>query len=107
MLNFSRSVASAFLVLALLAAACQRVDATPEPAQERVAEPSPAGVFSDEEIEVGKATRHFRLIVPNTVDRTKPASLVVAFHGMLIDKIGRASCREREEAGNDEGSMMT
>src|SRR5438046_10260554 len=88
MLNFSRSVASAFLVLALLAAACQRVDATPEPAQERVAEPSPAGEFSAEEIDVGKAKRHFRLIVSNTVDRPKPAPLVVAFHGMLSDSNG-------------------
>ena len=45
----------------------------------------PAGVFADEKIDVAGKTRQFRLIVPKSVDRAKPAPLVVAFHGMLID----------------------
>ena len=47
--------------------------------------PARAGVFSDEEVSVGEQTRKYRLIVPKTVDLDKPAPLVVAFHGMLID----------------------
>jgi polyhydroxybutyrate depolymerase len=42
-------------------------------------------VFPNEEIRVGGQLRRFRLVVPETVDRTKPVPLVVAFHGMLID----------------------
>jgi polyhydroxybutyrate depolymerase len=43
------------------------------------------GDFGAETIKVGKATREYRLVVPKTVDLAKPAPLVVAFHGMLID----------------------
>lgn len=43
------------------------------------------GEFSNQRIEIGDETRSYRLIVPKTVDLSKPASLVVAFHGMLID----------------------
>jgi polyhydroxybutyrate depolymerase len=48
------------------------------------AEPK-AGEFADESLVVGKATRVYRLVVPKTVDLTKPAPLVVSFHGMGID----------------------
>jgi len=51
-------------------------------------EGSPAGkqgTFPDESILVGKEARSFRLVVPQTVDLSKPAPLVIAFHGMLID----------------------
>lgn len=44
-----------------------------------------AGNFADETLTVGKEKRHFRLVVPKTVDLDKPAPLVIAFHGMLID----------------------
>lgn len=43
------------------------------------------GNFGSETVKVGSATREYRLVVPKTVDLTKPAPLVVAFHGMLID----------------------
>src|SRR4029077_9437317 len=43
------------------------------------------GTFADEKITVGKESRTFRLVVPKSVDLAKPAPLVVAFHGMLID----------------------
>jgi polyhydroxybutyrate depolymerase len=43
------------------------------------------GIFRAESIEIGSATRQYRLIVPVSVDLAKPAPLVVAFHGMLID----------------------
>jgi poly(3-hydroxybutyrate) depolymerase len=43
------------------------------------------GNFADESITVGKEKRAFRLVVPESVDLAKPAPLVVAFHGMLID----------------------
>jgi polyhydroxybutyrate depolymerase len=48
------------------------------------AEPK-AGDFGSETIKVGGDTREYRLVVPKSVDLTKPAPLVVAFHGMLID----------------------
>jgi polyhydroxybutyrate depolymerase len=43
------------------------------------------GEFPSESIKVGDATREYRLVVPKSVDLTKPAPLVFAFHGMLID----------------------
>jgi polyhydroxybutyrate depolymerase len=43
------------------------------------------GDFGAETIKVGDASREYRLVVPKTVDLAKPAPLVVAFHGMLID----------------------
>ncbi len=43
------------------------------------------GEFGNQKVEIGNETRTYRLVVPKTVDLSKPASLVVAFHGMLID----------------------
>jgi polyhydroxybutyrate depolymerase len=43
------------------------------------------GDFGSETVKVGNATREYRLFAPKTVDLAKPAPLVVAFHGMLID----------------------
>src|SRR5262245_55654806 len=43
------------------------------------------GTFPDESVTVGQEARAFRLVVPNSVDLAKPAPLVVAYHGMLID----------------------
>lgn len=43
------------------------------------------GEFGTQKIEIGDETRTYRLVVPKTVELSKPVSLVVAFHGMLID----------------------
>ncbi|HKB04993.1 MAG TPA: PHB depolymerase family esterase [Gemmataceae bacterium] len=43
------------------------------------------GEFGSETVKVGSAPREYRLVVPKTVDLARPAPLVVAFHGMLID----------------------
>lgn len=43
------------------------------------------GNFASETLQSGNATREYRLVVPRTVDLSKPVPLVVAFHGMLID----------------------
>lgn len=43
------------------------------------------GEFDTERIEIGGETRTYRLFVPNTVDLDKSVSMVIAFHGMLID----------------------
>ncbi|HET7364261.1 MAG TPA: PHB depolymerase family esterase [Burkholderiales bacterium] len=43
------------------------------------------GEFADESLRVGSTTRVYRLFVPASVDLARPAPLVVAFHGMLID----------------------
>lgn len=54
-------------------------------AGETVAAEPKSGEFASESLVVGKATRIYRLVVPKTVDLTKPAPLVVSFHGMGID----------------------
>jgi polyhydroxybutyrate depolymerase len=43
------------------------------------------GEFATQRIEIGDETRTYRLIVPETVDLERSVSLIVAFHGMLID----------------------
>jgi len=43
------------------------------------------GDFGNETIKVGGVTREYRLVAPKMVDLTKPAPLVIAFHGMLVD----------------------
>jgi len=43
------------------------------------------GNFGSETIKVGEAMREYRLVVPKTVELSKQAPLVIAFHGMLID----------------------
>jgi polyhydroxybutyrate depolymerase len=45
----------------------------------------PHGEFASETIRVGALNREYRLVVPKTVDLRKPAPLVFAFHGFLID----------------------
>lgn len=44
-----------------------------------------AGTFPSESLKVGKDNREYRLVVPTSVDLAKPAPLVFAFHGFLID----------------------
>lgn len=48
------------------------------------AEPQ-AGTFPSETIQVGDDERTYRLVVPATVDLKKPAPVVFAFHGFLVD----------------------
>jgi polyhydroxybutyrate depolymerase len=43
------------------------------------------GEFAAESVKVGNDKREYRLVVPKSVDLTKPAPLVIAFHGFLID----------------------
>ena len=43
------------------------------------------GEFANEAVAVDGGIRRYRLVVPRTVDLAKPAPLVVAFHGMLMD----------------------
>ncbi|MBI3830075.1 MAG: dienelactone hydrolase family protein [Planctomycetes bacterium] len=44
-----------------------------------------AGVFADEKLKVGERERAYRLVVPENLDPKKPAPLVFAFHGGIID----------------------
>jgi poly(3-hydroxybutyrate) depolymerase len=67
--------------------------AAPKPVASRAASTSvnessvigPAGVFPNEQIVVGQQKRLYRLVVPASVDRARPAPLLIAFHGMWID----------------------
>lgn len=47
--------------------------------------PGKAGTFEDEKITVNGDVREYRLEVPDSVDLTKPAAIVFAFHGMGVD----------------------
>ncbi|MDB5309094.1 MAG: phospholipase/Carboxylesterase [Gemmataceae bacterium] len=85
----TRTALSFTAVLSLALPACVPVaggagSAEAEAADEKVPE-AKAGTFPDESITVGTQKRAFRLVVPTTVDLTKPAPLVIAFHGMGID----------------------
>jgi polyhydroxybutyrate depolymerase len=66
------------LALALVAGCAAQREAPP-------AEQAKHGEFADESLRVGFTTRVYRLFVPASVDLVRPAPLVVAFHGMLID----------------------
>src|SRR5262245_26990284 len=48
------------------------------------AEPKP-GNFGNESVKVGGVMRAYRLVVPRQLDLSRPAPLVVAFHGWLVD----------------------
>jgi len=43
------------------------------------------GNFGSETVKVGSVAREYRLVAPKSVDLAKPAPLVIAFHGMVID----------------------
>jgi polyhydroxybutyrate depolymerase len=64
----------ALLLVVLLVAGC----ATAPP-------PGPSGEFPNESLTVGRVKRDYRLYVPPSANTGRPAPLVVAFHGMLVD----------------------
>jgi polyhydroxybutyrate depolymerase len=43
------------------------------------------GEFANESLKVGSTTRYYRLVVPKSVELSKAAPIVFAFHGILID----------------------
>ena len=53
--------------------------------EKKAAKTGTHGTFVDEKLKVGTQERLYRLMVPKLLDLKKPASLVVAFHGMGID----------------------
>src|SRR5438874_2502131 len=73
-----------FALLALILPACQRPPVFAEAADETIPE-AKQGTFPEESLTVGNQKRVYRLVVPKSVDLTKPAPLVIAFHGMGID----------------------
>ena len=73
----------AAILIVLLAAGCARISPVASNPDDNPT--GTHGTFPDERLTVGKEPRAFRLVVPKSVDLTKPAPLVVAFHGMLID----------------------
>lgn len=72
---FARSL----LMLGLFAATTFAANKVERPA------PGKAGDFNPVKLTVDGLAREYRLVVPKTVDLEKPAPLLVAFHGMLID----------------------
>jgi polyhydroxybutyrate depolymerase len=62
--------------VAVLVLSLARLSAAAEPAH---------GTFPNEKLKVGLDAREYRLVVPKAVDLAKPAALVFAFHGFLID----------------------
>src|SRR6266850_5476157 len=70
--SVARSILSVLVLL--VAAGC----ATPPP-------PAPSGEFPNESLTVGSVKREYRLYVPPSANIGRPAPLLVAFHGMLVD----------------------
>src|SRR5687767_4837238 len=66
------------LVLLLGAAGCASRPEAPPPTARH-------GEFANEAVSVEGGVRRYRLVVPRSVDLARPAPLVVAFHGMLVD----------------------
>jgi poly(3-hydroxybutyrate) depolymerase len=56
-----------------------------------------ASVFSDLTIDVRAVQRHYRLVVPDTIDRRTPAPLLFAFHGALAS-VEEAAARMQLDA---------
>jgi polyhydroxybutyrate depolymerase len=74
-----------FWAVAVVAVGCGR-QAPPPPARPAPAAGQPRqGEFASETVKVGNVLREYRLVVPQSVDLSKPAPLVFAFHGFLID----------------------
>ena len=72
-----------FLLVLPLCLGCARF--APAPVAAADVKPGTHGTFADESLDVGKQKRAYRLVVPKSVDLDKPAPLVIAFHGLLID----------------------
>ncbi|MBW8904997.1 MAG: hypothetical protein JF611_04885 [Betaproteobacteria bacterium] len=77
-----RAACCALLALAVMmlgqgCASAPEVDSVPPQAKR--------GEFADESLTVGRTKRVYRLFVPTSVALNRPAPLVVAFHGMLVD----------------------
>jgi len=72
-----------FLLLLPLAFGCARM--APAPVAAADVKPGTHGTFADESLTLGDQKRVYRLVVPKSVDLNKPAPLVIAFHGLLID----------------------
>ncbi|MBN9119408.1 MAG: hypothetical protein J0I06_09655, partial [Planctomycetes bacterium] len=70
-----------FFLLALPSLGCS----PPAPLAAADVKPGAHGTFGDETLTVGKENRTYRLVVPKSVNLDKPAPLVIAFHGLLID----------------------
>jgi polyhydroxybutyrate depolymerase len=68
-----------------LAALCLLASAGLASAADAPAFSGKAGTFPDEKITVNGETREYRLMVPDTLDLSKPAPIVFAFHGMGDD----------------------
>ena len=66
------------LLLLLGAAGCASRPEAPPPTARH-------GEFANEAVSVEGGVRRYRLVVPRSVDLARPAPLVVAFHGMLVD----------------------
>lgn len=69
-------------ISATMNAVCDRVPAAP-PMKEGAQ--TAHGEFASLSLKVGEDTRVYRLVVPKNVDLSKPAPVVFAFHGYLID----------------------
>lgn len=73
------------LTLAAVPASAQAPRGRRQPAPPAAAKLGGAGQFPAATVKVGTSARVFRLVVPKSVDLRKPAPLVIAFHGILID----------------------
>ncbi len=80
-----RLVCGLILLADLALAQTPRTGRNPPRPQAAAANLGEAGEFPAATVKVGTTQRVFRLVVPKSVDLRKPAPLVIAFHGILID----------------------
>jgi len=64
------------------------------------------GVFGDEKIEVNGKDRFYRLVVPKSVDPTKPVPLVFAFHGLGDSKDIMPWYSQLNKLANEKGFIL-
>ena len=75
-------LASAVLGLFGWAAAATGADADPRPSH---GQGGAVGTFPNEKFDIDSQSREYRLVVPKSVDGTKPVPVLFAFHGFLVD----------------------
>jgi poly(3-hydroxybutyrate) depolymerase len=73
------------ILVVVITAALHCCAAETVPARSSEGKGGKAGLFEDETLKVGALERKYRLLVPDSMDLSKPAPIVFAFHGGLID----------------------
>ena len=65
------------------------------------------GAFPDEKIDINGVSREYRLVVPKSIESSKPVPILFAFHGFLIDnKDLMAAYSQLDKLAEQEGFVL-